>query len=320
MTTADRAALGVRLRQSLVAAANRTGGWGYYADKSSRIEPTAWTLLALAETSDESAASWQAFAAPHLQVLAACQRADGLLVDYPQAPPNFTANGVAACVLAHLSAGRENPVLTRLLDGIVSIKGVAFRTGLIDAVAAILNITARTPNPQQDNSLQAWPWIPDTFSWVEPTSWCLLALKKTAARAHRDGAEARIREADRLLLNRVCASGGWNYGNAAAFAQDLRPYVPTTAVGLMALQDRPTDPGVTRTVTFLDSARLAEPSAMALGLTAISLRLHGRPVDDVEERLADDVARAERIGNLQTLALALYALSGSRHHMRAFRV
>ena len=317
---ADRTALGVRLREGLAAAANRTGGWGYFAEKSSRIEPTAWALLALAETSDQDAAAWQAFAAPHLQFLATCQRADGLLVDNPQAPPNFAANGVAACVLAHLSAGRENALLSRLLDGLVSVKGVAVRTWLIDAFAAIQDMTAKLPNPRQDNSLQAWPWIPETFSWVEPTSWCLLALKKTAVQAPRNGAQARIREADTLLLNRVCTSGGWNYGNSAAFAQDLRAYVPTTAVGLMALQDRPTDPGVKRTLTFLDGARLAESSAMALGLATIALRLHGRPVEDVEERLADDVARAERMGNLQSLALALYALSGARHQMKAFHV
>jgi hypothetical protein len=39
--TTDRTALGVRLREGLVAAASPAGGWAYYAGKSSRIEPTA---------------------------------------------------------------------------------------------------------------------------------------------------------------------------------------------------------------------------------------------------------------------------------------
>ena len=30
----------------------------------------------------------------------------------------------------------------------------------------------------QNNALQAWPWLEGTFSWVEPTSYCLLALKR----------------------------------------------------------------------------------------------------------------------------------------------
>jgi hypothetical protein len=299
----DRTAHVARLRQRLVASANQSGGWGYYAAKSSRIEPTSWALLALDGTSDQDSGGWQTLAAPHVQFLAACQRGDGLFVDRPQLPPNFTANGAAACALAHLGPERDSPLLARLLDGIVSIKGVA--------------ITA--PDARQDNSLQAWPWIPDTFSWVEPTSWCLLALKK-ARPHHRDATEARIQEAEKLLVNRVCRNGGWNYGNAIAFGQDLRPYVPTTAVGLMALQDRAADPAVKLTLAYLERARLTEASAMALGLTAISLRLHGRPAADVEERLAGDVERAERVGNLQTLAMALYAISAEQHQVRAFRV
>ena len=31
---------------------------------------------------------------------------------------------------------------------------------------------------RQDGSLQAWSWVDGTFSWVEPTAWCLLLLKK----------------------------------------------------------------------------------------------------------------------------------------------
>jgi hypothetical protein len=292
----------IPLRQILTAEANPSGGWGYYAGKSSRIEPTSWALLAVAETWDSDPAAWQTFARPHLQFLKTCQRADGLLLEYPQAPPNLSANGLAACVLAHLSGDRDDPVLSRLLEGIVSIKGVAVDTS----------------DPRQNNQLQGWPWIPDTFSWVEPTSWCALALKKTRSRTR--GAAARIEEADRLLVNRSCDGGGWNYGNASTLAQDLRPYVSTTALGLIALQDRRADPVVARSLSYLDRVRLNEPSAMALALTSVCLRLYRLPADDVEKRLADDVDRAERLGNLQSLAMALYGVSAPQHEARALRV
>lgn len=321
MDTKDRAAVVIRLRETLLANANPTGGWGYYAGKRSRIEPTGWALLALAEASEQDAGAWQRFLAPHLQFLTACQRADGLLVDQPGAPPNFAANGVAACTLAHLTKGGDSGLLARLLDAIVSSKGVAFRESLTDtAVAAAKRLIGgkRPAQSAQNNTLQAWPWIPDTFSWVEPTSWCLLALKKT--RWGRRDAESRIREADELLINRICATGGWNYGNAAVLGQDLRPYVQTTAVGLIALQNRRNDAAVNRTVKYLDRVRRTETSGMALGLAAVSLRLCGLPVDDVEEELGKDFERAERLGNFQTLAMMLYALSADRHGARAFRV
>src|SRR5688572_1897262 len=294
-----------------MAGANGTGGWPYYAGKSSRVEPTCWALLALAETSDEDGEVRAQAAAPHLRWLAAAQRPDGLLVDQPAAPVNFTSNGLAASVLAHVAAlsGTWGPALDgptadlpRLLGALIAAKGVS-----VDGADA-----------RQDNRLQGWPWMADTFSWLEPTAWCVLALKK--AGAHTAGAAARIQEADKLILNRTCETGGWNFGNAAVIGQDLRPYVPTTALGLIALQDRRAASEVVRSVTWLREARLKEPSAMALSLTAIWLRLYGLPGDDVEARLAGDLERAERVGNLQTLAMMLYALTADRHGASAFRV
>ena len=161
----DRSAPTERLRQGLTAAANQAGGWGYAAaEKRSRIEPT--VLGAAGARRDDAAIPPRgSVGAPHLRFLTACQRADGLLVDQPPAPPNLVANGIAACVLAHLPSTRETPLLARLVGGLASVKGVSVDTN----------------DSQQDNTLQGWPWIPDTFSWIEPTSWCLLASRRRAA-------------------------------------------------------------------------------------------------------------------------------------------
>ena len=288
-----------RLRDTLIAAANPGGGWPYYAGKSSRVEPTCWALLALKGTT-EDAADWPRVAEPHVQWLARTQRADGLLVDVAEAPANFASNGLAVCVLTDLGSGA--PDVTRIVDALIAAKG----------------ISVNEPDPRQDNALQGWPWLPDTFSWLEPTSWCVLALKKAGTQSR--GAAARIEEGERLIANRVCEPGGWNYGNASVVGQDLRPYVPTTAVALLAMQDRPRSAAVERSVAWLRDSRLKEPSATALAMAAIALRIHGQPVDDVEVRLAGDVERAERVGNLHALAMMLYALTADRHGLRALHV
>jgi hypothetical protein len=295
-----------RLRRVLKAAASATGGWPYYAGKSSRIEPTAWALLALAATDParpkdegESSTRDDSVAAPHLAWLRARQRADGLLVDVAADTPNFTANGTAACVLARLD--RERAARDKLLGALVLSKGVSISN----------------PDPRQNNALQGWPWIADTFSWIEPTAWCALALKMT--RGTR-GAEARIQEAEKLIVNRSCDAGGWNYGNAAALGQDLRPYVPTTAVGLLAMQDRRSEEAVAKALGFLTRSAVQEPSAMALSLAAIALHIHGQQVDAVEERLLQDLDRAERLGNVQALAVMLFALTLADHDARGLRV
>jgi hypothetical protein len=165
-------------------------------------------------------------------------------------------------------------------------------------------------NSSQDNSLQGWPWLDATFSWVEPTSWGVLALKK-ARRAGATGAEAdaRITEADRLLLNRTCKTGGWNYGNATVLDQDLRPYVPTTALALLALQDRASEPAVRRSLEFLEQHWSDEISATSLGLSLLCLDVYGRPVDKLTTALRTHAASAVSFGNVHGMAVALCALT-----------
>ncbi len=99
-------------------------------------------------------------------------------------------------------------------------------------------------------------------------------------------ARARIAEAERLLIDRCCRDGGWNFGNANVMGQDLFPHVPTTALALLALQGRREEPAVTRSLAFLESHWSDEPSPLALGLSLICLRTYGRPVEAIEARTA----------------------------------
>jgi hypothetical protein len=289
-----------RLSQRLLEHALPSGGWGYYPGKKGRIEPTCWALLALTSLPAPATA---VFATPHVEFLLRCQRPDGLLADIPGSPVNLTNAGLAACVAAQLFPDRQS-FLDHLLAGLLSVKGVSVQTG----------------DPNQDSTLQGWPWIADTFSWVEPTAWCTLGVKKNLARAPRAAADARVAEAEKLLADRSCGTGGWNYGNAHVFGQDLRAYVPTTAIGLLALQDRQQDADVTRALDFLERFQTSEPSGLAMGLASICLRRFGRPTDSVDASLAEWAGRIDRHSNLYTMALSLYALTASRHGAEAFHV
>jgi hypothetical protein len=159
---------------------------------------------------------------------------------------------------------------------------------------------------RQDDALQGWPWIDSTFSWVEPTCWALLALN--AAAAIFPVVETRINEGERLLIDRCCDGGGWNYGNSNMLGHTLRPYVPTTALALLAMKERKGEACVERSLAFLKENRFAEPSAMALGLTIIALRAFGETVADVKEMLLAQWRRTEFLGNAHLMGLALYSL------------
>ncbi|MEQ1911810.1 MAG: hypothetical protein ABMA15_23530, partial [Vicinamibacterales bacterium] len=80
------------------------------------------------------------------------------------------------------------------------------------------------------------------------------------------------------------------------------------------------EPAARQSLSMLESNRLAEPSAMTLALVSICLRLYGLSTDAVDDRLVEVVARSEEMGNLQVVAMAMYALSGDRHQGGAFRV
>jgi len=284
-------------RDRTVIAASRATGVGYSAGQSGRLEPTAWTLLALAAAgqSDVPAAA---------QFLVRAQREDGWLVEDPTWPVNIGFNALVAFTwFAHQDLAPSD-ARTRLLAALAASKGVQ---------------APNQPQSSQDNSLQGWSWIDGTFSWVEPTSLGLLALKRARTRGgSSQAADARIAEAERLLVNRTCREGGWNFGNAVVLDQDLRPYVPTTALALLALQDRRDDAAVVRSLEYLEAHWPDEISSMATGLSLICLDVFDRPTDRVAERLRDHLANTAS-DNLHGSAVALYALS-ARGGPHAFRL
>jgi hypothetical protein len=175
----------------------------------------------------------------------------------------------------------------------------------------------QSPSFVQDNSLQGWPWIDGTFSWVEPTALAVIALKR-----HRllPGAQARIAEGERLLLDRACRVGGWNYGNANALGRQLEPHTPPTALALMALRDHRDSETVRRSQQHLSAHTLDERSGLALALTRVALGVLDSPAATLAHALAEQWARSAFLGNLHVTALALYAEAAEPGGYEAFRV
>jgi hypothetical protein len=286
-STSDPLGLRADLSAVLQRARNVDGGWAYRPTKRSRIEPTCWALLALSQTNPQP---------PNLDVLARWPRRDNWLIDVAGAPPNHAFNAIAALTLLQsVSTGHHAETIVRSLIG---SKGIALR-----------------PDPAitQDNSLQAWSWIDGTFSWVEPTAWGVLLLKQRLARGPYPDAAERIRVGEQLLNDRACRGGGWNYGSANVYGKDLLPYVPTTALALLALRDRANESVVVRGLEQLQRDVLSERSAVALSLAIICLRVYGRPTGVLEHHLTqlivDRHLSAGYSDDLLGLGMALYALS-----------
>ena len=286
-STSDLPRLRADLSATLQRARNADGGWAYHPGKRSRIEPTCWALLALSQTNSQE---------PNLDVLGRWPRHNNWLIDVAGAPPNHAFNAIAALTL--LQSVSSGPHAETIVRSLIGSKGVALR-----------------PDPaiRQDSSLQAWSWIDGTFSWVEPTAWCVLLLKQRLARGSYPDALKRVRVGEQVLNDRACRGGGWNYGNANVYGKDLLPYVPTTALALLALNDRRNEPVVVRGLEQLERDVLSERSAVALSLALICLRVYRRPTSVPEQQLTQlilDRHSSPGYGDdLLGLSMALYALS-----------
>jgi hypothetical protein len=277
----DRRALAQACRDSLESARNADGGWGYVRGRASRLEPTALALLAFAA----------AGAPAQADVLLRWPWSGDLLKDPQSGEVNLAHNGQAALAARALAL---EPLAARVHDGLVRSKGQRLE---------------QDGHTRQDNSLQGWPWVPGTFSWIEPTAWCLLALKARMVLYPTLDAAARAYDAERLLRDRACAGGGWNYGNSEVLGKSLAPYVPTTALALLALGPARGDAVTDRGLAFLAAHRTAEPSGLALSLARLALSRHGAPTDGIDEALDAAWRRGAFLGNLMVTALALVALS-----------
>ena len=204
----------------LKAAQNADGGWGYFAGKPSWLEPTAYALLALAgERGTAVDRGWE--------LVRSWQRPDGAFrpcaaVDEPHWSTSLVLT--FCCV-----AGVSDEAFQRGLRWLLSSSGTEGRPFF--RMAHWLRPTV----VEFDPGLAGWPWETGASSWVEPTAHALMALRCAARSVHSPDLPGRMAMSERMLLDRRCRDGGWNFGNRRVLGADLPSYPETTALALMAL-------------------------------------------------------------------------------------
>jgi hypothetical protein len=164
-----------------------------------------------------------------------------------------------------------------------------------------------------DQNLRGWNWNSGTATWIEPTTYALIFLKKfysmergtSDSRAHH--LKEITREADDLIYARACKDGGWNYGNSRVLGEELRPYPLTTALALIALQDSPDRTENRKAREYLKKSIDEEKSALALSFAALSLQIYGVETSHIRQRIYDLYAETHFFANVRTTALALLA-------------
>jgi hypothetical protein len=209
-------------QEFLRGAQNADGGWGYFPGKQSWLEPTAYALMALHDDPGSQRHAERGWA-----LVRSWQRPDGswrpcAAVD----EPHWTT---ALAVTLHCMRGVHDAAFHRGVDWLLNTSGVENR--FLFRLAHFL----RPGAVEMDPSFRAWPWRPGTASWVEPTAHTLVALKKVSLVLQPSGLRERINAGERMILDRRCSDGGWNYGNRKVMGEDLPSYPETTALALLGL-------------------------------------------------------------------------------------
>jgi len=282
-----------RLRGGLLALQNPDGGYGARSGLPSATEPTAVALLALSfEPGPDGTTATRAW-------LRAQQTPEG---GWPamaglQEPSWATA-------LAVLALARYPDEGAAVQGGTTWLIGQRGRT--IDGRRGLLGrLFGRAPAVELNGALVGWPWLVDTFSWVEPTAYALLALKAVEPRSAE--AAARIGQGERVLLDRVCPDGGWNYGNARVLGENLWSYPDTTALALLALGKASSAAVAGQALDALEAMLAANQSGLATALGVLALAAHGRDVRTLRARLSTRFEETGFLGDARSLAWALLA-------------
>lgn len=235
---------------------NADAGWPYLSKSDSAPEPTCYAALALyscgkPDGTEVRTISW---------IAAHAEGASGL------SETQWTKS-LSLLALGRLQARQE--IRSRLVQLLLT--------------ADVKQISSPSSMNELNGALRGWSWFDGTFSWVEPTSYALLALKTNGSRNH-----PRIQEAERLLLDRVCEDGGWNYGNRKVRGTALTSMMPTTALAAMALQSvGGGEPVIQRALDLLNGEVTRRPSTLSLALTVLCLDLYRRPDDHLRDLLID---------------------------------
>ncbi|MBI3665548.1 MAG: hypothetical protein HY236_04865 [Acidobacteria bacterium] len=282
----------------LIETQNADGGWGTVVGKHSNAEATAFTILSLAALKEEThrdglsrAVAW----------LADRQNPDGSWPLTAALKDGSWATALAVLSLAAFEKQRARAV--RGADWLLSQKGSGL--GLLNSL--LYRFSSQQQKDRLNPDLKGWSWTPGTFSWVEPTAYALLALKKLRAFLPAQQVEDRIRQGELLLYDRVCEEGGWNYGNTKILGANLWPYPDTTALALIALEEHRTREANQRSLEALRRMLAQTQSGLALSWSILCFTLYGEDVSRWRQLLAECQKKTGFLGETKTMALALLA-------------
>jgi hypothetical protein len=153
-----------------------------------------------------------------------------------------------------------------------------------------------------------WPWIAGTVSWVIPTAFSLIALKRAFPKPVPEAVAVRLGRGTAMLRDRMCPGGGWNAGNSVVFGVPMAPYVDATAIALLALSDDGTTREAAISLKWLSAAAASCSAPYSLAWAMLALAAYRVVPIGLAQQLDRTIQRSLRRLDTTTLATASLAL------------
>jgi hypothetical protein len=286
---------------------NVDGGWGAVHGNRSTTEATSLACLALCSREQtaldpaiQKAEKW----------LIERQNADG---SWPMAEglkgPSWST-AFAMLALSESTKSTEHVIRA----GRWALEQEGSTIGLLAKLVLALQFQKRAVHLNED--LIGWSWTPDTFSWVEPTSYFLIALKKLKRQLPPKAFQERVPQGELMIYDRMCENGGWNYGNSSVYGERLWPYPDVTAVALIALQDHRERKENQMSLQALGEMAKNTGSGLALGWTTLCYVLYGKDGTVLKRLLEQRFGKTRFLGETKAIALSMLALGNGARYFR----
>lgn len=296
-----------RIITELLQNQNPNGGWGAVRGKRSNTETTSLAVMALQALAGEAASDNRKRGIDWL-VRQQNQNHSWPLNETVKAGSWTTALAITALGDSADHSERVRAAARWLVEQEGSKPGIL--------AEIVLWATGKSGVNKLNKDLIGWSWVPSSFSWVEPTSYALIALKKQRAGLVGTNVDERIRQADAMIYDRMCTGGGWNYGNSKVLDYALWPYPDITALALIAMQDHAREKANQESLQILSKIARETGSGFALCWAAICLNLYGRDNSELLKPIDKRFTATAFLGETKTLALAVIALGAKANPFR----
>jgi hypothetical protein len=262
----------------------KEGGFSNQDHSNYRTDATAWAILAFTPGGAD-----QEFVNLSRSQLASSQLPDGRVPISSEHPEVYWPTSLA--ILAWYKSPAHQVMLARAAEFLLNHSGVVFE------------LSAKGPD-DHDTRLKGWPWVTGTYSWIDPTALGVIALKATG-----HGSHPRVLEARRMLMDRQCLHGGWNYGNRKVYDAELQPMPENTGLALDALKDLTPRSSVEPSLGYLKSRVQNLRTPIALTFSLLGLGAWGERPAAASARLAECWRLQEQLGAFDTTSISLLILA-----------